>query len=294
MDIPICNICKSKITEFLFGKEGNDFYKCRNCGLVFIWPQPTLKQIGDIYDKFGNEYYLKSEKKEFDLSNSFDERINMFESYRKNNKLLDVGCSTGVFLKAARNKGWEVWGVEISKPAANYAKEMYNLNVYCGQLKKAGYKNDYFDVVNMWSVLEHVSNPAEVISEAHRILRKGGLLILNVPNYESFPIKILGKKYRYICNGHLFYFTKNCIYKLLTQFKIIKIYTEYFSPFTFFEDIKGVRPDTLKTSCDERKALETVKKDKFLFLFLRPIWKSFMFIIKKLDLGEEIRILAEK
>jgi len=292
----ICPICGSSRNRLIFKKQGFNFVRCKICGLVFINPQPKLEVIKQVYQQYGKEYYLDKNKIEFDFNTSFEERLDLIELYRKNNRLLDVGCSIGAFLSAARSKGWDSSGVEISCASALYAKNVRNLNVFCGTLKEANYKDEYFDVVNIWAVLEHVQDPLEVVSEAYRILRKGGALVFCVPNFDCLPIRILGKRYRYICGGHLFYFTKASIVKLLNgfEFSAVKITSEYLSPLTFIEDLRGTVPNTLKTQRREREMMKIVKGGNGYSFMIRPFGKIFMSFIRNLYLGEEFRVLAVK
>lgn len=267
--------------------------KLRPC---LVWPQPKLEQTRQIYQDWGENYYLKKDKIELAFSSSFDEMLDRLEPYRKNNRLLDVGCSLGAFILAAKDRGRAEHGVEISRPVALYARDIRKLNLFCGTMEEAKFKNDYFDVINMSALLEHVHDPLGMASEAYRILRKGGALSASVPSFTSLSIKILGKKYRYIAKEHLFYFTKDSIMKLLERagFKTAKISSEYFSPLTFIEDLRGVAPNTLKTDKQEKELLEAVKRKKINAFVFRPCWKIFMFLLKKLNLGESLRIFAIK
>jgi SAM-dependent methyltransferase len=283
------------MSQLIFEKDKSELRKCTKCSLVFIWPPPPVEKINKNYQDHG-VYYLNQDKIEIAFASSYSDRLKRIKPYRFYNRILDVGCSTGAFLKAAKINGWNTWGVEISKLAADYAKDKENLNVFCGSLAEAHFQDNFFDIVNIWAVLEHVPDPLEMVSESRRILRKGGGLVINVPNFESLPIKLIGKKYRYIQKEHLFYFSKKSIKEMFkkTQFKIVDITSDYFSPLTFYEDFLGIPPDTLKTDIEERKLKNRVQEKKFLRLFSRQIWKSFMFFIKRLYLGEELRVMAVK
>ena len=291
-----CPICKGNKGKLAFKKQGYNYFRCKICGLVFIWPQPGPESNSQIYQQWGENHYLNKDKIEVDFSSSFKERLDLIEPYRKNNRILDVGCSTGAFLSAAQDNNWNTYGVEISHPSALHAKNKRNLKVFCGTLKEANYEDGYFDVISIWAVLEHVSEPSDVLREIRRILRKGGLLILCVPNFNCLPVKILGKRYRYIQRGHLFNFSRKSIRKILNEsgFAVIKTSSEYFSPLSFIEDLRGIVPNTLQTHKQEKDIINKAKNIKTVFFIFKPFWRFFMFLVEKLNLGEVFTVLATK
>jgi SAM-dependent methyltransferase len=97
------------------------------------------------------------------------------------NRLLDVGCGTGEFLRQAREAGWEVLGVEIAEEAIRAARAA-GLPVRGGSLPSLGLPEASFDVVTFWDVLDVVPDPVEQAREANRLLVPGGILMLRVRN----------------------------------------------------------------------------------------------------------------
>jgi 2-polyprenyl-3-methyl-5-hydroxy-6-metoxy-1,4-benzoquinol methylase len=96
-------------------------------------------------------------------------------------RLLDVGCGTGSFLRAAEAHGWDVTGTEFSRDGARMA-ESDGYTVFTGDLWEAGFPDEGFDVITCWHVIEHVSDPRRLLFEMRRILSPGGLLVLATPN----------------------------------------------------------------------------------------------------------------
>jgi 2-polyprenyl-3-methyl-5-hydroxy-6-metoxy-1,4-benzoquinol methylase len=99
-------------------------------------------------------------------------------------RALDVGCGSGVLLERMKSLGWEVEGVEIDRPAVEGARAR-GVNVRLGTLHAQQYPGNHFDAVHMAHVIEHVHNPAEMLSECFRILTPGGKLVVITPNVES-------------------------------------------------------------------------------------------------------------
>jgi len=86
-------------------------------------------------------------------------------------------------MNLAKDQGWEVYGVEMSEDACQFAQRKFGLNIFCGGLKEASFSSDYFDVVTLWNVLDHMTDPQQHLSEIKKILKNDGLLFLRLPNF---------------------------------------------------------------------------------------------------------------
>jgi 2-polyprenyl-3-methyl-5-hydroxy-6-metoxy-1,4-benzoquinol methylase len=143
--------------------------------------------------------------------------------------LLDVGAAAGYFVKVAQDDGWMAQGVEPSRWMAKYAKEKLDVKVQPGVIQDHKFKSESFDAITYWDVLEHVPNPLSDLKKTNKLLRKGGTLIVNYPDFDSLPAKIFKRKWWFILSIHLWYFTPQTITKLLNKagFKVIKIQPHY-------------------------------------------------------------------
>jgi SAM-dependent methyltransferase len=108
-------------------------------------------------------------------------------------RILDIGCATGIFLNRMKELGWETKGVEPSAEAAEYAITRFNLDVTHGYLADANLPDDFFDVVTIWDVIEHVPEIKPFIREIYRILKPGGLVIATLPNGKAWERYIFGE-----------------------------------------------------------------------------------------------------
>jgi 2-polyprenyl-3-methyl-5-hydroxy-6-metoxy-1,4-benzoquinol methylase len=106
-------------------------------------------------------------------------------------KLLDVGCSSGAFLLAARESGFEAEGVEISPEAAEAARNA-GFRVHTGLLEDARYPEASFDAVTLIELVEHLREPRALLAECRRILRPGGVLMATTPNGASWTARAMG------------------------------------------------------------------------------------------------------
>jgi SAM-dependent methyltransferase len=104
----------------------------------------------------------------------------------KTGRLLDIGCGYGFFLKKMAQDGWQVEGIEVSPPGREYAEKELGLRIHAEPLEHVSLPTKRFDAVTLFYVIEHVPNPKELLVEAYRILKTGGILLLRWPH--SAPV----------------------------------------------------------------------------------------------------------
>lgn len=250
-----CPICKHKKYEFLFSARDKNhkvkglfnLVKCEKCGLIFLNPQPTSKELEKYYpsskyyslDKISKDsftvklriflydLYYNKENKNYLLKALFSPAKIFIRGIKlsKGKKLLDIGSGSGQFLYEAKQLGMDVYGVE----PGNFDKKTAiseNLNIKKGFLHQAKYKSNFFDVITMHHVLEHVDNPDKFLKEVRRILKKGGTLIIGVPNTHSLAFKIFGRNwYQLDVPRHLLNYSDKLLKKYLEKsgFKVEKV-----------------------------------------------------------------------
>ncbi len=102
--------------------------------------------------------------------------------YRQNGRLLDIGCSRGHFVAAARQAGWKAEGVEPSADDCRFAQDHLGISIRNEVFRPGLYAHGSFDAITSWNVLDHMTQPLEALIEIHALLRPGGVLALRVPN----------------------------------------------------------------------------------------------------------------
>jgi len=228
--VPSCNICLSPERELYCQKESINVFRCRQCGLIYAGAIQTGKNIEKHYSKEYFENYLKTEP--VHLRKRFGKRIKEIKKICDSGNLLDVGCGVGSFLRLARDEGYETSGVELSHYAAEYARSNFGLSVFNGELKDAGFAPETFDIITLWHVLEHVTDPRKFLIEINRLLKKNGILVAEVPNIGSIAARISLINWELMApKEHLFYFNLHTINRLLkeTGFSIIKSQTYFWT-----------------------------------------------------------------
>lgn len=223
--IPCC-VCDSMKNTELYGDELNGespsvdynfsahtrktfrIVKCSSCGHIYVNPMPNLL---DDYISTEDDVYLASREQRIRTAGNSIMTIRKFVP--AGSRLLDVGCAAGFFLDVA-TKEFEVEGIEISKWAADLASK--NHIVHRKPLSQLDF-NERFDVITMFDVIEHFSNPAEEIAAANRALKPGGLLFIHTGDVASLAARILRKKWWWYQGMHLQYFSRDSLDSLLTR-----------------------------------------------------------------------------
>ncbi len=155
-------------------------------------------------------------------------KYKMISNYSRNGKLLDYGCGNGVFLQYMNVKGFEVKGFEPNEVARNQAKE------FGITLIDSLETDERFDVITLFHVLEHISNPKEILQKLKSLLNENGKLIIAVPNYKSFDAKYYKEFWAaYDVPRHIFHYSKNGAIQFFRKnnFYLDKIYPLPFDSF---------------------------------------------------------------
>lgn len=226
---PICD--RSELVDFLrtkdftFSGEMFTIQKCVNCGFRFTNPIPSEDQIGRYY---GAENYMshatKSKRglmpfvykrvRNINLNN----KLSLVREYANGNKLLDIGAGNGFFLKACEIEQYEVLGVELDEKARKVAFDDFGLELQDASFL-AKTESHSIDVITMWHVLEHVYQLKEQVALYERILKPDGVLIIALPNIDSYDAHY----YKEYWDGldlplHLYHFTPKDVRRLFEQF----------------------------------------------------------------------------
>jgi SAM-dependent methyltransferase len=128
-------------------------------------------------------------------------------------RLLDYGCGPG-FLLSALAPGWEKHGVEMSRMAAEEASKWGA--IFLGELTERHYPDNYFDVVVMYHVIEHLPDPCTAIREVHRILAENGVLLLGTPDFDCACARRFGENFRLFKDPtHISLFTCDSMHRFL-------------------------------------------------------------------------------
>lgn len=228
------------ITENRTGRHGNLFV-CESCGLWML-PDAERTAFAAIPSR-PDETYLEEETGRRKAARRVLEEL---EKHTPKGKLLDIGSSTGFFLSEAKNRGWQTVGIEFSAWSKKIAEDRFGLEIYAKPLEELNWPKESFDAVAMLDVIEHLTDPRQVLREAGKILKPGGTLVLTTPDSGSWLARRAKEKWYAVLPGHLFYFSPKALTRTLeeTGFRVIrkKTHARYFSLAYFFYRLGGYLP----------------------------------------------------
>ncbi|MEN3336001.1 MAG: hypothetical protein V7641_5366 [Blastocatellia bacterium] len=207
-----CPICRARDSRGVAeAREGVHLRRCLDCGLHF---HTGFASPAEAHAYYGNYYHEENLAFSPLTEARFQSLMASFAPYRENNRLLDIGCGAGHFLKVATAQGWRAHGTEIAASAFEHLSR-YGIKAFQGELQAARYPSEFFDVIYCSEVIEHLLEPLSLLQECARILRPGGLLYLTTPNFNSLSRRLLGGRWRVICKEHVCYFTPKLLARVL-------------------------------------------------------------------------------
>ncbi len=214
----ICVVChQAHWSEVAPDDHRFQLFRCRECGCyrIDLKRPPSI----ELYDRYHSDDSAQR------LSGIFHPLWRMIRRQRAkrilrsapaNSRVCDVGCERGELLAVLKQAGWAVEGTQLSRPAAEFARRHFGINVYVGELADAPFARDTFDVILMIHVLEHLPSPEAYLAQVRRMLRPGGVFWVEVPNAGSLTARLCGKRWLHHDPEHHYWnFTKRGLLCLL-------------------------------------------------------------------------------
>lgn len=217
-----CPTCGGSESSLELEKDYMRIVRCTACDLVYV--SPTFDEA------HYTQVYASAEYQEIvrDLGiRSHDYRVQRFGRERvdimgrhvssASPRFLDVGCSTGFVVEAARDRGWDAVGLDLNPSAVEYGRSR-GLDLRTAALEEADLEPASFDAVSLFDVLEHLLDPVRTLRACMHLLTPGGIVFLYVPNYDSASRLLMGKDAHFIWpTHHLNYYTPTTIRDLLRR-----------------------------------------------------------------------------
>jgi 2-polyprenyl-3-methyl-5-hydroxy-6-metoxy-1,4-benzoquinol methylase len=202
-------------------KKEYKMFECSSCGLIFMYPLPNPDSVynedyfSGATEGFG---YVDYDKDKEPMVKTFNKYLDLFAKYGKSKgSLFDVGAATGFFMNIAKSRGYEVSGVEISDYAASLGRKK-GLDVKTGVVANIDIPKNSFDVVTMFDVVEHMTDPFGDLMKIKSFLKQDGLLVVNAPNGKSLMSRILKTKWHMVLPPeHIFYFSPDNLGEFLKK-----------------------------------------------------------------------------
>lgn len=231
-----CNFCLSHNSQVywkdvtIWEFSGKFTYvKCLNCGLIYLNPRPRPHDIFKFYDSdayWGEDINLVKKQAKLVKKPIYEKVV----KYKKRGKILDIGTGTGSYLDMFDRRKWQIYGTDLIPRAARLAKKHFGIDVKVGDFLKIKFRPNTFDVVVLDNVLEHTFTPLETLKKVYKVMKVDALLVVSVPNLESFGAKIFGKDWSTVQPArHLYHFPLSVLKKELEKigFKVLDVSYNY-------------------------------------------------------------------
>lgn len=292
----LCRYCNS-IDIKTYKKIGDNVINCcKKCHLLF-----TAGSVADVVSLVNKEWYSEDYVSSYlkmapDLKRRFGQKILEIESIKKGGNLLDLGCGIGLLLESmtevTRFK-WKLYGIDINERLIREAKMRLGRrvsNLYLGRLTSLRLKEDFFDCVTCFDVLEHDNRLESTLKEIKKILKPSGLLLIQSPNQLSVMAYLCGALWDWwAVPDHIFHFNPRSLSSILKKqgFHIRKLYT-WDPPEEFISNIQG----SIKVRLGAKGLIGRLAS-RCLYIPLLLLWRLLSIIEKKFNIGSLLVILAE-
>lgn len=238
-----CPVCDQKSTSVLFQPKASPgpVTKCVNCGMVYIsriedshalifdgpviygQPDPKILTSSNLADVSDSWEFKRLPNKEFEWTalrrNAIDalQRIEHHINKPRNDcRILDFGSGWGFFLALAKDRGWTPYGLEPLPASAVYARATFGLNIITDTLRDNTFPPDFFDVITSFQVFEHLPFPKKDLQCLYNML-KDGLIVIEVPNFETWTMQVMKSRHRHFAQDHLNFFSLDTLSHVLAD-----------------------------------------------------------------------------
>jgi SAM-dependent methyltransferase len=189
--------------------------RCRECDFRYVNPRPRADLIYLGYmDGDDPAYVSQISARERTFATSLEQ---IERAAGGKGCLLDVGTAAGAFVATARQRGWDAEGCEPNGWLADWGRRHYGICIRNGDLFQLDYKESSFDVITLWDVIEHTTDPRRVLDRCRALMRPNGILVVNYPDIGTWIARILGRRWPFLTSVHLSYFDRRTIRQILER-----------------------------------------------------------------------------
>ena len=229
-----CPVCQEASPGIKLIKDGTPILQCPHCAVAWWTPDADF-EAKKTYDAayFGggstDRGYDDYGQLESALLRTFRRRLKGLPLPDRNAELLDVGAAYSFAIRAARELGWEASGIEVSQAAVQASQAGGENRIAVASADAIPFRDGRFQVVTLWDVIEHLTDPNAALSEIARVLAPGGRLILTTGDVESALARLSGARWHlYTLPEHLYFFSRRSLQILLERngFEIDQMTTE--------------------------------------------------------------------
>jgi 2-polyprenyl-3-methyl-5-hydroxy-6-metoxy-1,4-benzoquinol methylase len=220
-----CPTCGATAEKPELSKDHMAVVRCGVCDLVYVNPTFDEHHYQNVYASAEYQEIVRDlgiSSHEYRVGRFGTERVGLMDAHvrsrdREPVRYLDVGCSTGFVVEAARDRGWNATGIDLNPSAIEFGRSR-GLDLRTVALEDAGLPDSTFDAISLFDVLEHLLDPARTLRTCIDLLAPGGILFLYVPNYDSASRLLMGAAAHFIWpTHHLNYYTPSTLRDLMAR-----------------------------------------------------------------------------
>jgi len=251
----VCIFCGNTRNSFKYPTHDmleNDYElrQCLECGCWFLFPMPTDEILSKAYDTsyYGAEQHKFGVKPVAKFIDNFRGKraAGIARLLKENQCALDIGCGRGDFLRHLSSYGnFNLYGIERSETALVKSGENNNIHILSRALSETDFPDDFFDVVTMFHVFEHLTEPKKTLEIISSILKPGGHLVISIPNIGSWQARWFKGKWLHLDPPrHLLFFEPRDFFEVMKKlnFSIEKVnyYSLEQNPYGWFQSLMNV------------------------------------------------------
>ena len=223
-----CPTCVASDAALELEKDHMRIVRCRACDLVYVNPTFDEAHYQSVYASQAYQDIVRDlgiSSHEYRVARFGTERVGLMSQFLRAAaggapRFLDVGCSTGFVVEAAKAEGWEAIGIDLNPSAIEYGRRR-GLDLRMAALESAGFAPGSFDAVALFDVVEHLLDPGRTVQAAVNLLAPGGILFVYVPNYDSASRLLMGANAHFIWpTHHLNYYTPATIRDFMLRHRL--------------------------------------------------------------------------
>ena len=309
----LCNKDTQKvIADRLRSGERRNVYYCQVCDIAMLDDKRSEADLKKFYDtdyrkKFKPRLNETSNPQElFDIYSNFQEdRVNLVKRFlTKEMRLLEIGCSAGMFLFHIKKYVREIIGIDYDSKAANFASKKCSCQVFNTDIENTTLKEQTFDIICMFQVLEHIKDPYRFFEKYKKYLKPNGIIYVEVPNLHDVLIYAynLPNHYNfYFHSAHLWYFTAKSL-KILTKKARFDGQIYFTQDYNILNHMHWISVDASQRDCIPglslprlplRDSLELDKKEK-LNRFIQKMDFEYKEMLAKLKITSNLSFIGRK
>jgi SAM-dependent methyltransferase len=192
-----------QITDYRYGTTLS-LLRCRECGFIFSDDKDVVELVS-LYERMSDPGYERSQEGRALQMQWLLNKARLLKPQART--VLDVGAGAGLLVVEARRLGLDAVGVEPSHSLVRLGRQLYNIDLIQGVFPHCSLADRTFDLIFLVDIIEHVSNPVELLAHCALALSPIGIIVLVTPNVRSLVARILGRRWWHFRLAHVGYFS---------------------------------------------------------------------------------------